>query len=173
MAANTNTFQEKSHFEAYKNLIRVRSIKKEDVLDDFDDEDEVPSKNVWQQKPINFSPRVYQPKPPKRNSRDAVKPWTYDRYLRVREDDNDNMEPRNEEIIQLGINNYLSEENESDSSEGSSSSSSFQASFRLMTAKGARAKASKSMGFRDSLGLGQYKNPQPHDFRGVYINGSF
>ena len=44
--------------------------------------------NIWTRKPVDFSRRLYDPCPPKRNTREAMKPWTYDKYLRLPEDEN-------------------------------------------------------------------------------------
>ena len=43
----------------------------------------------------------------------------------------------------------------------------FRVNIRVDTPEGARVKAAKEMGFRE--GLDMYKNPKPHDFRGVMV----
>lgn len=35
------------------------------------------NRDIWKRKPPDFTPRVYDPKPPKRNSREAIQPWKY------------------------------------------------------------------------------------------------
>lgn len=46
------------------------------------------SLSIWERKPVDFSRKKYDPHPPKRNARESIRPWTYDKYLRKPEDEN-------------------------------------------------------------------------------------
>lgn len=120
---------------------------------------------------MDLSWKLYQPRPPKRNTRDAIRPWTYDKYLRSDEenamiekyfDENEFKGKTIQELVldevgSIGAKVIVPEMKDE-----------FQAAFRLPTPQGARIEASKTMGFR--IGLDQFKNPKPHDFRGVFFN---
>ncbi|CAF0716745.1 unnamed protein product [Brachionus calyciflorus] len=141
LSASTLSFQNKRDYESYRTLIETR-------------------------KPIDFSVKLYHPKPLKRNSREAIKPWEYDKYLKPSDLQND------KEVTKISadkaiVNSYLTENSESNNKENEID---FEKSFRTLTPNGARIEASKNMGFRD--GLEQFKNPQPYDFRGLkYLFG--
>lgn len=148
--ANSTTIQDKLKFEASSHLVKLRNTsrnyeKKESEIT-----------NVWEKKPIDFSPRLYQPKPPKRNSKEAMKPWKYKTLMREKEA-SINVPSKK---CELGLNEYLVKK-------VSNMQPSFKTSFRLLTPNQARIEASKTMGFRDGLEL--YRNPKSHDFRGVII----
>jgi hypothetical protein len=157
-----NSFQEKRNFEAIKNLIKTRSRNKKKTVVEEDNSD------VWKRKPVDFTVKLYHPKPPKRNSRNAIKPWLYDKYLRKIENDssdatNENKDP-DEKVITDIMSSFYSNTN-LDEYQSQTESLEFQSSFRCITPNADRIKMSKTMGYRDSLE--QYKNPVPHDFRGV------
>ena len=63
-------FEAKTSFNASDDLTQTRSksftIRPAPVDDD-----------IWKRPPPDFRPQVYAPKPPKRNSREAVQPWKY------------------------------------------------------------------------------------------------
>lgn len=149
---NLNTFRDKREYEASKNLVETRSDKQKP----FKKLKEINS--VWDVEPVDFSLKLYHPKPLKRNSREAIKPWTYDKYLKkpnveiINEDSNNSAE-------KVVLNNLIS------SSENNEMVEDFQGSFRVLTPNEARIEASKHMGFRN--GLEQFKNPQPFNHRGV------
>ena len=44
--------------------------------------------SIWEKKPVDFTRKLYDPHPPKRNTQAAIKPWEYDRFLRSAEDEN-------------------------------------------------------------------------------------
>ena len=131
------------------------------------------SRDEWDKKTVDLSWKLYQPHPPKRNARDSMKPWTFDKYLRSEEENamigkyQDLYEFNGktiqelvlEEVGSIGAKEITPEEKEE-----------FQVRFRLPTSHGARVEASHTMGFR--IGLNQFKNPKPYDFRGV-IKGFF
>lgn len=158
-----NTLQDKINFEAFSNLIRHRGSAraKEKLLRSCEDLSSS-SSSIWDRKPIDFSPRLYQPKPPKRNSKEAMKPWKYGSKETTSKQQSQEIEKP-----PLDLSAYLSEKSKIDWQNDENSRESFQGSFRLLTANRARIEASKTMGFRD--GLDQYKNPMPHDFRGVIL----
>lgn len=43
--------------------------------------------NLWEKKPVDFTRKLYRPQPPKRNTRDAIRPWEYDKFLRTEEEE--------------------------------------------------------------------------------------
>jgi hypothetical protein len=117
---------------------------------------------------VDLSWKLYQPKPPKRNTREAIRPWIYDKYLRSDEENAmiekyfDKNEFKGKTIQELVLDEVGSIGAKVNIPE---TKDEFQAAFRLPTPQGARIEASKTMGFR--IGLDQFKNPKPHDFRGV------
>lgn len=157
---NKNTLQDKENFEAITNLTRLRGSSYDDYEATKKSINDTYA-SVWDKKPIDFSPRLYHPRPPKRNSRESMKPWKYgrDSHREVCGSVSSSAKLR----IPLDLKDYLRDKSHKEMIEETRSD--FQRSFRLLTANGARIEASKSMGFRD--GLDQYRNPEPHDFRGV------
>ena len=149
------SFYNKRNFEAYRSLIETRSEKQKP----FENKKEINS--IWDLDPIDFSVKLYHPKPPKRNSKDAIKPWTYEKYLRPIQRDN-NQVPEKISADKYIVESYMNQNYESNNS---NTELDFKKSFRALTPNGARIQASKSMSFRE--GLEKYKNPKPHDFRGV------
>lgn len=148
-------FCSKRNFEASRSLIEIRSEKQKP----YEKKKEINS--IWDLEPIDFSVKLYHPKPPKRNSKEAIKPWTYDKYLRPIQQGNNQLSEKNSADKCL-VESYM---NENYARNNSNTELDFQKSFRVLTPNGARIQASKSMSFRE--GLEQYKNPKPHDFRGV------
>lgn len=156
---NKNTFKSKREYEALRGLIEVRS----------ENQAPIPKvKNyltIWDKEPVDFSLKLYHPHPPKRNSREAIKPWLYDRFLKPI-DNSDRANKTDENMAhKKQMDEYLSSYDSSLKENNENEEPEFIAGIRLRTAKGARMDAAKSMGYRDSLE--QYKNPVPHDFRGV------
>ena len=87
--------------------------------------------SIWNRKPVDFSRRLYDPCPPKRNTREAIKPWTYDKYLRLPEDESIFWE-REEEKKQVAdhlLENVLADNFEDWKAD-------FEKSFRLLTPTG-------------------------------------
>jgi hypothetical protein len=157
-----NSFQEKRNFEAIKSLIKTRSRNKKKIIVQDDNSD------VWKRKPVDFTVKLYHPNPPKRNSRNAIKPWLYDRYLRKTENETSDVPIENQDpdkkVISDILTSFYSNTN-LDEYQSTNKSIDFQSSFRCITPNADRIKISKTMGYRHSLE--QYKNPVPHDFRGV------
>lgn len=158
----TNSLQDKLKFDALGNLIRLRGsseLKNTSSSNKFEDSTMA---SVWEKKPIDFSPRLYQPKPPKRNSREAMKPWKFgSRSVEVlASSDETPKKPL------MGLEEYLSDKTKPNLDLfDTDPRPSFTSSFRILTANRARFEASKTMGFRE--GLDSYKGLRPHDFRGV------
>ena len=122
----------------------------------------------WEKKAVDLSWKLYQPRPPKRNTREAMKPWLYDRFLRSDEeiamiekyhDKNEFKGKTIQELVLEDVGSIGAKEVVAEKAEE------FQVMFRVPTPQGARVEASKTMGFR--IGLKQFKNPKPLDFRGV------
>lgn len=157
LSASTLSFYNKRNFEASRALIETRSENQKP----FEKKKDIHS--IWDVQPIDFSVKLYHPKPTKRNSKEAIKPWTYDKYLRPIQP-GENQLPEKISADKHIVESYLNENYDYNKQD---SEVDFQKSFRLLTPNGARVEASKQMGFRD--GLEQYKNPRPHDFRGVFI----
>ncbi|RMZ94549.1 hypothetical protein BpHYR1_053157, partial [Brachionus plicatilis] len=155
LSASTLGFFNKRNFEASRALIETRSENQKP----FGKQKQISS--IWDLQPVDFSVKLYHPKPPKRNSRDAIKPWTYDKYLRPIQSQ-DNQQPEKISADKSIVESYLNENYDFNRQQ---SEADFEKSFRALTPNGARIEASKLMGFRD--GLEQFKNPKPHDFRGL------
>ena len=152
-----NTFNDKLNHEAERNLIETRSVSSK-----------LPKKikdiaTVWDIEPVDFSWQLYHPKPLKRNTREAIQPWLYDKYLR---------EVDENEKISLGVKRTVESQILEDFF-GSSQvfnlddeeKKNFHRSFRVLTPNGARQEAARIMSFRE--GSDVFKNPSKHDFRGV------
>jgi hypothetical protein len=154
---NRLSFKHKFEFNALKELDTERErhlIKKEKLID---------YSNVWNIKPVDFSLKIYHPKAPKRNSREAIKPWIYDKYLRKSESsDNLNLKQTTKSADARMIASFLeNNENKIDDKEN------FETQFRPITPNEDRFQHAKEHGFRAHYG--QYVNPKPHDFRGVFF----
>ena len=63
-------FEKRTAFDAAKDLLKSRS-------DSFLLPSPATDDDPWKRAAPDFRPQVYAPKPPKRNSRDAVQPWKY------------------------------------------------------------------------------------------------
>lgn len=71
-----NSFNAKNDFIAYRKYCTDRS--KNSKLPPK----QLSTLSIWERKPVDFTWKIYQPKPPKRNTREAIKPWQYDKYLK-------------------------------------------------------------------------------------------
>merc|ERR1712226_233520 len=63
-------FEARTSYNATEDLLNTRSSS-------FKFRPPPPDDDIWKRPPPDFRPQVYAPKPPKRNSRDAVQPWKY------------------------------------------------------------------------------------------------
>lgn len=121
----------------------------------------VSCQNVWDKKPVDFSRKLYRPQPPKRNTRESIRPQEYDRFLRSSADESifwekpEEKKKANEQMIENSLFNTESFENWKKD---------FETQFRLQDPLGAKIRSSKAMSFRE--GLDMYQNPRDHDFRG-------
>ena len=73
-------FSEKLDFEAQRKVFQVRSTNIQPTVKFID------YSNVWNIKPVDFRIKLFHSRPPKRNSRDAIKPWEYKKYIRSSDD---------------------------------------------------------------------------------------
>ncbi len=153
----THSFKDKLNYEAKTSLLNKRdkiSIKKNELKLNA-------KKNIWERDPIDFNPSIYHPRPPKRNSKEAIKPWLYDKYLKPVEKTKDDVSFLNNRLSKIELFNEANyHRNNNDSRQD------FQLFFRALSPDEDRFKAAQTNGFRDLIG--NYKNPIEHDFRGVF-----
>ncbi len=123
--------------------------------------------NVWEKKPVDFTRKLYKPHPPKRNTRESIRPEQYDRFLRSSADESifwekpEEKKKANEQMLESSFFNESFENWKKD----------FETQFRIVDPLAAKIQASKAMSFRE--GLDTYRNPRDHDFRGVGFYVSF
>lgn len=63
-------FHSKTQYDANETLIQIRSEK-------YEPTDPIKDNDIWKRPPPDFRPQIFAPKPPKRNSRDSMKPWNF------------------------------------------------------------------------------------------------
>ncbi|XP_077978641.1 uncharacterized protein LOC144434062 [Glandiceps talaboti] len=63
-------FNNKTHFNAFDNLIVTRS-------DTYSLRKPPPDDDIWKRPPPDFRPQVWRPNPPKRNTKECMMPWKY------------------------------------------------------------------------------------------------
>ncbi len=107
-------------------------------------------RDIWRRPAPDFRPQVYNPRPPKRNSRDAVQPWKYTSLSEETEMEQSPQKSDSAALPRLFQTRSVDEDR-------------FLTHFRILDPDGARMEASKSGYFP----RGQYVMPKPHDFRGV------
>lgn len=73
LGLNPFGFESKNTFDASLDLTHSRSAR-------FAVRPPEPDADIWRRKPPDFRLQVYNPNPPKRNSRDAMQPWKYGTY---------------------------------------------------------------------------------------------
>jgi hypothetical protein len=150
-------FDDKNFYESMVNLIETRSkvssnrneIIKLNSNPNNNDNNNDNSNDIWNYKPVDFTMKLYHPKPPLRNSKESMKPWLYQTEYEK------NKEPK--------VNEELKEEKEEEERGKRLAVNNFNATFRLITPSKARALAAKTKLVKEI----PYKNPKPHDFRGV------
>lgn len=152
-------FKNKLDNESYSRLIEKRN--QIFIRMGYKVDRSVSCQNLWEKKPVDFTRKLYRPQPPKRNTRDAIRPWEYDKFLRTEEEESifwekpEEKKKANELMIEKSfINNSSFEDWKKD----------FERQFRVPDPLEAKIQASKAMSFRE--GLDQYQNPKDHDFRG-------
>ena len=155
-----NSFNDKTNLEASCLLIKTRSNSYKPTRRSKQIDSE------WDKEPIDFTWKLYHPNPPKRNSRDAIKPWLYDNYLKgdkrifYDSEQYSSVEGLEEKKNKILNNLFKSKQDAAESDE-------FKIRFKMTTPNAARLEAAKTMGFRE--GLDSYTDPKPHDFRGVSL----
>lgn len=137
-------FHAKTKHDASESLIQVRSAKfrrKNTVLDE----------DIWKKPPPDFRPQIFAPKPPKRNSRESMKPWNYGTIPGQREI----IKRPDRTVLPYMLQNHQEKEKD------------FATLFRIerpFTAKKEFVKSGKNE-------EGQYIMPKPHDYRQVSSAG--
>lgn len=108
--------------------------------------------NVWRRPPPDFRPQAWEPKPPKRNSRDAMQPWKY----RIASDAEfeATVEARKNHVSMPTAMSLPGKKNEK---------SGMRLRFRPLRAGSARMRSVRDA----ALQAGPYHNPQPHDHRAL------
>ena len=156
-----SSFVEKRNQEATCVLVRTRSdhakpLKKKKTIE-----------SVWDQKPVDLTWKLFHPRPPKRNTREAIKPWEYDKYLRKTEENELSAKSREQPADKTSLMSNLFKPSATDETDqnDTSDNAEFKVDVRVDTPDRARFKAAREMGFRE--GLDTYRIPKPHDFRGV------
>ena len=138
-------FHSKTQYDANESLIQIRSenfTKPPPIIDD----------DIWKRPPPDFRPQVFAPKPPKRNSRESMKPEKYGtfpgKYVTFRRPEQTTiphilLPPKPDEgrmVLRFHID-------------------------RPFTAK-------KKFVREGMYSPGEYEIPKPHDHRGVSVTGS-
>lgn len=158
----TYSFKDKLNYEAKTSLLNKRD--KINIKEIGPKKQSLPM-NIWDRNPIDFNPSVYHPRPLKRNSKEAIKPWSYDKYLKpidstdLNKDHDWFLKNRLSKIELFNEVNYNKNNN--------NITQNFKKFFRPLSPNEDRFQTAKTNGFRYSLGI--YMNPVPHDFRGVSI----
>ena len=135
-------FDSKTSYDATEALLQCRSDGFELPEPEVDDD-------IWKRPPPDFRPQCYAPNPPKRNSREAMKPWNYGTIPGKRE-----IVKRQKGTVRLP--HLLQEQTDEKArfvTDGFDIPDSYQA--RLMFAKEGMNKP------------GPFIDPKHHDFRGV------
>ena len=136
-------FESKNSFDASLDLTKSRSAR-------FAVKPPVPDNDIWKRPPPDFRLQVYNPKPPPRNSREAMKPWLYGTESRQ-----EKAKKTDEERI------FLPSifKNKCDDEEGN---------FDLRSNDLMDCFEAKKHFARTGMNpAGLYHNPRPHDYRGV------
>jgi len=121
--------------------------------------------NVWKLKPPDFNPQIFEPTPPKRNSRDAIRPWTYDANTttpsleEMRENRRANTK-RTDHLLQQLERQHSSIPPQT--APCGNSNRSMRLRFRIDDPHEARIRFVKTGCFKKP----PYTNPKPHDHRG-------
>lgn len=149
-AFRTNPFGwgSRTSFDATQHLLRSRS-------DSYILRPRPADMDIWKRPPPDFRPQCYAPKPPKRNSREAMQPWRYNKPEEEEEAEEGDEEDKKTDQVQLPrLVTQSSDEGEQEE---------FVTRFRVLTPCGA-----KSMFVTHGQYYpGPYSQPRPHDFRQV------
>jgi hypothetical protein len=161
-----NMFGEKLDFDAYRKVIQARSEHLRPKLKYID------YTNVWNIKPVDFTTSLYHPRPPKRNSREAIKPWEYAKLMKSTSTDDLRLGPQKKNAEELMVQSFMEQQAISNRGEGEEDDEpeEFERMFRVLTPNEDRFEtAAKRNAYRAHLD--EYQMWKPHDFRGVgYFN---
>ena len=140
-------FTAKTQYAANDSLIQIRSENFSKVIPEKDND-------IWKRPPPDFRPQVFAPKPPKRNSREAMKPENYGTF------------PGKHQTVKRPERQVIPHMLRPAKPDQGRMSLQFHID-RPFTAK-------KKFVREGMYKAGQFRNPQPHDFRGVsnYLSSS-
>lgn len=135
-------FTSKTQYDANESLIQIRSENFSKLVPEKDND-------IWKRPPPDFRPQVFAPKPPKRNSREAMRPENYGTF------------PGKHVTVKRPVRNVIPHMLRPAKPDEGRMSLRFHID-RPFTAK-------KRFVREGMYKAGQFKNPQPHDFRGVGV----
>lgn len=141
----------RTSFDATQHLLRSRS-------ESFVLRAQPPDMDVWKRPPPDFRPQCYAPKPPKRNSKEAMKPWRHNEKENEEDEENEREGEKDGKNVQLPSLVSLSQSDKQEPED-------FVTRFRVLTPNGARAMFVR----HGTYYPGMYQSPKPHDFRGVSV----
>lgn len=164
-SASLNNINTSSELNIYKNTFDARNdyLANKEYFNDRSQNSKLPKNpvrvnSIWERKPVDFTWKLYHPKPPKRNSREAIKPWQYDKFLKpiesLHSSSSFNLSEKSEENFG---NKYLSESLNKmfNLKEESLDLREFSTLFKPLTASKDKIDTAKTMSYRD--GLDQYE----------------
>ncbi len=139
---NPFSFDGRTSFDAQQDLSKTRSSNFHIRPPPKDDD-------IWKKPPPDFRPQNFAPKPPKRNSREAMQPWKYGTLPGIRSGGKKEQKVFLPHILQL----EPKEEEPAD----------FVTRFHVLDSSEAKQEGVRSLQFP----AGDYHNPKIHDFRPV------
>ena len=140
-------FEAKRSYDATQELSKSRD-------NNFRLRPRVKDEDIWKRAPPDFRPQCFEPKPPKRNSRDAMKPWRYGSHGARQRDLELSDEQREDDDIKLPeLMNARETNKEAD----------FVTRFHVMDPAEARADSVR----KGMFGRQMYTHPKHHDHREV------
>ena len=134
-------FHSKTNYDANESLIQIRS-------DNFTKNIPLKEDDIWKRPPPDFRPQIFAPKPPKRNTQDSQMPWLYGTI------------PGQREIIKRERPKVIPHLLQTKDKDNKGLVTYFHID-RPFTAK----KKFVREGMNEP---GEYVNPTPHDYRGVF-----
>jgi len=141
-AINPFNFDAKTSYEATESLLQTRAAA-------YERPEPPKDHDIWKLPPPDFRPQCYEPRPPPRNSREAIKPWKYGTIPGRRP------QPITRHSAPLRLPSILQERQEEEGQ--------FVTAFKIDGPWEAKLLYVKEGVFRP----GRYQMPKPHDFRGV------
>ncbi|KAK2157040.1 hypothetical protein LSH36_200g04082 [Paralvinella palmiformis] len=140
-AINPFNFDAKTSYEATESLLQTRAAA-------YERPEPPKDHDIWKLPPPDFRPQCYEPRPPPRNSREAIKPWKYGTIPGRRP------QPITRHSAPLRLPSILQERQEEEGQ--------FVTAFKIDGPWEAKLLYVKEGVFRP----GRYQMPKPHDFRG-------